>query len=318
MYADMSGYHDRMSMPTMGYGAHSPTASSDFRMSMPAMPVGMFPTSPTAAPPYVPLLIKDDDQFKKYFKLRSMGMPDEQIKLKMSAEKIDPTILDRPDGVSPNDPGVRASLAVHPTLLSMYHILTVNFALAATTGVVRRPTVRADFYGAAVQYLDATSASHFAGYVSLVFSCSPALQLLTRSSVSSGKASIGGGAGSGGGAGHGGLDAGMPPPKVEDQMAKELAAAESALDDIFGDEQQQTKGVGGMSMIEQLEKKARKDNNKKLVDNRGQIVELIRLVLDEKFTSDEHAIQFYGDVAPKLERFGLSLGTDAVQTWSAR
>jgi hypothetical protein len=115
MYADMSGYHDRMSMPTMGYGAHSPTASGDFRMSMPAMPVGMFPTSPTAAPPYVPLLIKDDDQFKKYFKLRSMGMPDEQIKLKMSAEKIDPTILDRPDDVSPNDPGVRASLAVHPT-----------------------------------------------------------------------------------------------------------------------------------------------------------------------------------------------------------
>ena len=35
-----------------------------------------------------------------------MGMPDEQIKLKMKAEKVDPEMLDRPDEVSPNDPGV--------------------------------------------------------------------------------------------------------------------------------------------------------------------------------------------------------------------
>ena len=59
-----------------------------------------------------------------------------------------------------------------------------------------------------------------------------------------------------------------PVQSVEDQMAQELAAAENAIGDIFGDESQQSKGPGGMTMIEQLERKARKESNKKLVDNR--------------------------------------------------
>lgn len=76
-------------------------------MSMPVFPAGMLPPASSApSPPYVPLLIKDDPAFKKYFKLLQMGMPVEQAKLKMSAEELDPTILDRPDDVSPNDPGV--------------------------------------------------------------------------------------------------------------------------------------------------------------------------------------------------------------------
>lgn len=61
--------------------------------------------SPSAAP-YVPLLVKDDPVFKKYFKLRDMGMPVEQVKLKMKAEEVDPEMLDKPDEVSPNDAGV--------------------------------------------------------------------------------------------------------------------------------------------------------------------------------------------------------------------
>jgi hypothetical protein len=66
---------------------------------------------PAAAPvvPYEPLYVKDDPKIKKYFKLRQMGMPDEQIKLKMKAEDVDPDLLDRPDDVSPNDPGVRGT-----------------------------------------------------------------------------------------------------------------------------------------------------------------------------------------------------------------
>lgn len=77
------------------------------RMNMPVFPVGMLsPASSAASPPYVPLLIKDDPEFKKYFKLLQMGMPIEQAKLKMAAEKLDPSVLDRPDDVSPNDPGV--------------------------------------------------------------------------------------------------------------------------------------------------------------------------------------------------------------------
>lgn len=72
-----------------------------FNMSMFA---GLGSSAPVV--PYEPLLIKNDPEFAKYFKLQQMGMPAEQIKLKMSAEKHDPTVLDRPDDVSPNDPGV--------------------------------------------------------------------------------------------------------------------------------------------------------------------------------------------------------------------
>lgn len=62
--------------------------------------------SPAPVAPYVPLLVKNDPELAKYFKLQQMGMPSEQVKLKMSAEKLDPTLLDRPDEISPNDSGV--------------------------------------------------------------------------------------------------------------------------------------------------------------------------------------------------------------------
>lgn len=77
------------------------------RMSMPVFPAGMLPSPNAPVPPYTPLLIKDDPAFKKYFKLLQMGMPLEQAKLKMAAEELDASVLDRPDDVSPNDPGVR-------------------------------------------------------------------------------------------------------------------------------------------------------------------------------------------------------------------
>lgn len=118
--------------------------------------------------------------------------------------------------------------------------------------------------------------------------------------------------------GSGGLENFMPPRSVEDQMARELADAESAIDDIFGDEQQTTKGLGGMSMIEQLEKKARKDSNKKLVENRDEVNCAIAELLAKKLSTDEEAIKYYSEICPKLEGLGLSLGSDAVQTWSAR
>ena len=68
-----------------------------------------WPTAASVAP-YKPLHVKDDPKVIKYFKLRSMGMPDVQIKLKMKAEEIDSDLLDRPDEVSPNDPGVRCKV----------------------------------------------------------------------------------------------------------------------------------------------------------------------------------------------------------------
>lgn len=118
----------------------------------------------------------------------------------------------------------------------------------------------------------------------------------------------------------GSIDASIPNRNVSlaDQMASEMASAESAIDDIFGDEAQQQGKGSGISMIEQLEKKARRDNNKKLVQHRDTIVELIENVLNAELKSDVDAIAYSKDMLPKLEALGLSLGTDAVQTWSAR
>lgn len=55
---------------------------------------------------YIPLTVSNDPVFKKYFKLKNMNMPIDQIKLKMEADGVDPDLLDQPTKVSPNDPGV--------------------------------------------------------------------------------------------------------------------------------------------------------------------------------------------------------------------
>ena len=52
------------------------------------------------------LKVKDDPAYARYFKLMKLGMPVEQIKLKLSAETdLDPNLLDTPDAISPNNPG---------------------------------------------------------------------------------------------------------------------------------------------------------------------------------------------------------------------
>lgn len=55
---------------------------------------------------YLPMTVANDPAFKKYFKLKTMSMPVDQIKLKMEADGVDPNLLDNPTKVSPNDPGV--------------------------------------------------------------------------------------------------------------------------------------------------------------------------------------------------------------------
>lgn len=44
-------------------------------------------------------LVKDDEQYAKFFKLLKMGMPAEQVKLKMSASGLDSDLLDTPDAL---------------------------------------------------------------------------------------------------------------------------------------------------------------------------------------------------------------------------
>ena len=94
-----------------GMSSMFPPSSMDGRMSIPLMPGSGFPGFPAPPPsqpatPYTSMLVKDDPAFKKYFKLQQMGMPTEQIKMKMQVDKVDPTLIDRPEDVSPNDPGV--------------------------------------------------------------------------------------------------------------------------------------------------------------------------------------------------------------------
>lgn len=250
-------------------GPLSPPQGSDSRFSWPSS----MPVAPVPVVPYEPLLVKDDPQFKKYFKLRQMGMPDEQIQLKMKAEEVDPTLLERPDDLSPNDPGPPAQSPV-----------------SSPSGP---PVSMEQLFSILMQHQQIIQQVSSGGGLS---------------NSGRGRASLSNSAGSDG----------LPPRSVEDQMAQELAAAESAIDDIFGDESQQSKGPGGMSMIEQLEKKARKESNKKLVENREEVNRLVTELLSTKLSTDEEAIAFYKTIAPKLESFGLSLGTDSVQTWSSR
>ncbi|CAI5743810.1 unnamed protein product [Peronospora destructor] len=147
-------------------------------------------------------------------------------------------MLDRPDEVSPNDPGPSVQAVASP-----------------------------------------------AGPVSMeqLFSILMQQQQMIQQ-VSNGAYLANGARGRDSGGGVAGLG-GIPPRTVEDQMAQEIAAAESAIDDIFGDESQLSKGPGGMSMIEQLEKKARMASNKKLVENREKTWSS-RLLIKNKETRD--------------------------------
>ena len=70
-------------------------------MSMPMMNI---PASTQAN--YVPMKIKDDPAYQKYFKLLKLGMDEEHIALKMQTDGVDPSVLKTPDDISPNDKGV--------------------------------------------------------------------------------------------------------------------------------------------------------------------------------------------------------------------
>lgn len=51
------------------------------------------------------MTVREDPEYEKFFKLVKMGMPTEQVKLKMSAAGVNPDLLDTPDAPSPNQKG---------------------------------------------------------------------------------------------------------------------------------------------------------------------------------------------------------------------
>eukprot|EP00750_Incisomonas_marina_P013514 INCI17442.1.p1 GENE.INCI17442.1~~INCI17442.1.p1 ORF type:complete len:296 (-),score=50.00 INCI17442.1:582-1469(-) len=58
--------------------------------------------------PSTVLKCKDDPAFKKYFRMLNIGIPEGNVKQKMTTDGVDPSILDTPDGPSPNDPASTA------------------------------------------------------------------------------------------------------------------------------------------------------------------------------------------------------------------
>ncbi|KDO24004.1 hypothetical protein SPRG_10700 [Saprolegnia parasitica CBS 223.65] len=309
-------------------------------------PHAVSPNDPGAPPgAYVPLTVGNDPKFKKFFKLLAMHMPVDQIKMKMEAEQLDPSLLDHPEAVSPNDPGPPTMMAPSPPMTPPmqpaappYVPLLVKddpafkkFFKLLTMGMPKEQAqlkMKAEgLDGALLETPDAISPNDpgpppapsrgsfsmpaSAGGISMdqLF----AMVMQHQQMIQQGNFAASGSRTPA----HEGGGGGAPVRSVKDQMAAELAAASSAVDDIFGEDTVKATG-GGMSMVEQLEKKARKESNKKLVDNIAAINATIHELVTIKFKDEAHAIAYSTDVSNKLEGYGLALGADANQTWSAR
>lgn len=100
---------------------------------------------PAGTKVYTPTLVKDDPAFRKYFKLLDMSMPVDQIRAKMEAEGVSPALLETPDAVSPNDPGVRGCrvyATVNWVTGSTHSVLTCLSTLVLFTSRRRATTSR--------------------------------------------------------------------------------------------------------------------------------------------------------------------------------
>uniref|UniRef100_A0AAV1UT51 MYND-type domain-containing protein n=1 Tax=Peronospora matthiolae TaxID=2874970 RepID=A0AAV1UT51_9STRA len=72
----------------------------------------------TVASVNTPLLVKSDPKLTKYFKLKDMNMPVDQIKVKMKGDGVCPDLLDTPNAVSPNDTGPKKGEYIHMTVVN--------------------------------------------------------------------------------------------------------------------------------------------------------------------------------------------------------
>lgn len=233
-----------------------------------------------------PLTMAQDPAYDKYFKLLKMGLGKDQVQLKMTRDGVDPALLDTPDARSPNDASTRGQ---NPG--------TLNISIEQVYAMV--------------------------------------LEHQARFASSSGHSST---TGRGGGHHHhhhggGAIQDPQQPPQpplssssVEDQMARELAEAEGAVESIFGVESESSSssassssGGGPLTMVQQLEKQARKKQNLVLVANVAKINTMCCEVVSKDFGSDvELAMHDYREWSSQLEQCGLPLGSSACQTWSRR
>lgn len=262
---------------------------------------------------YVPLTIREDPKFKKYFKLLRMNMPIEQIKMKMEVDRVDPELLHRPHAVSPNDPGPKLAAIPPPSptlmmpLVSQQKDIEKYKKLEAMGMPKENIQAKMKLDGVDPNLLDQPLQVAAAGGISVQDLYAMLLKQQAMFESGAFKKQQSGQ----------GQEKKRASISIEDQMAAELAAADDAIDDIFGTEEPVAVS-GGLTMVQQLEKKARRDENKKLIANKDQLNELIQKLLNENFESENEAIVFSKKIADQLESFGLSLGTDENQTWSAR
>ena len=88
------------SVPDLDAAAPPPVAANTGAQPAAAAPDPAL--APAPAPAHSGVKAKDDPSYARYFKLRKLGMPVEQIKLKLSAETdLDPNMLDTPEAFLP-------------------------------------------------------------------------------------------------------------------------------------------------------------------------------------------------------------------------
>lgn len=80
-------------------------------------PDALIQTPGEADSPEKTITVQEDPEYEKYFKLLKMGLPAEQVKIKMKNAGVDPELLDDPTKLSPNA-GKMASLKNEPSGIS--------------------------------------------------------------------------------------------------------------------------------------------------------------------------------------------------------
>ena len=258
---------------------------------------------------YVPLVVEDDPKLRKYFKLLNMQMSVHQIQMKMELEGVDPELLFKPKSISPNDPGpeepVREASPVLP--------ISMMPAMLASSNTTQQLLVRDD--PAFAKYfklhklglgdeqiqmkmkmdgLDPTlwdkkddispnspppSSGQGVNMEQLFAMVMQHQQLIQNGSSTS----------------NGSATSPMLSPPMD-----ELTSAEDAVNSLFG----ASDGISasGMTMVQQLDKKARKKENQLLVTHHDKIVACINDIVNHTFTSDTEAISFIKPLAKQVRK----------------
>ncbi|CAK4130139.1 unnamed protein product [Aphanomyces euteiches] len=129
----------------------SPTASSSSSSSESAAPA--ISLTPAAASGM--MTFKEDPDYAKFFKLLSMGLPAEQVKMKMQQAGVDPNILDMPDAPSgKNLPAAQPAATPTPVAVEVNPSHAKYFKLLKMGMPVEQVKLKASAEGLDPSFLD--------------------------------------------------------------------------------------------------------------------------------------------------------------------